>query len=202
MSAPAACAGPRPRPSTPSSEIPTAIAEPERQRLAVPAEDDQRAHSLEQVGDRVDGRDRAEPVRSISSRGSALEDRNTSTKNSGNTPWTASPEPVRSPISAPERRRTPARSAAPARASRARRRRPPRSAARPRSRPPGRCTADISATAITPASLPSSSAARRIGVSARRLRNPVSMSRARLEPALIEANSAPWMNGNASAKFR
>ena len=38
---------------------------------------------------------------SIRSRGSELEDRNRNTKNSGNTPWTASPEPVRSPMNAP-----------------------------------------------------------------------------------------------------
>ena len=40
---------------------------------------------------------------SIRSRGSALEDRNRSTKNSGKTPCTASPEPDRSPTNAPER---------------------------------------------------------------------------------------------------
>jgi hypothetical protein len=50
--------------------------------------------------------------------------------------------------------------------------------------------------------LPISSAARCIGVSASRRMKPVSTSRARLEPALIDANSAPWMNGNAIAKFR
>ena len=44
--------------------------------------------------------------------------------------------------------------------------------------------------------------ARRIGVSASRLRKPVWMSRARSVPAFIVANSAPWMNGTASAKAR
>ena len=62
--------------------------------------------------------------------------------------------------------------------------------------------AAISATTITPARLPISSADRCIGVSASRLRKPVSTSRARLVPALIEANSEPWMNGNAIAKSR
>jgi hypothetical protein len=55
---------------------------------------------------------------------------------------------------------------------------------------------------MTPARLPSRSAVRRIGVSASRLRKPVSTSRARLEPALTEANSEPWMNGKAIAKSR
>jgi hypothetical protein len=50
--------------------------------------------------------------------------------------------------------------------------------------------------------LPSSSVARCIGVSASRFRKPVSTSRARLDPALIDANSEPWMNGNAIAKSR
>jgi len=49
--------------------------------------------------------------------------------------------------------------------------------------------------------LPSSSAERTIGVSASRLRKPVSTSRARLEPALMDANSAPCMKGIAIAKF-
>src|SRR3954452_24734438 len=62
--------------------------------------------------------------------------------------------------------------------------------------------AAISATTITPARLPISSADRCIGVSASRLMKPVSTSRARLVPALIEANSEPWMNGNAIAKSR
>src|SRR5207248_534304 len=52
----------------------------------------------------------------------------------------------------------------------------------------------------TPPSWPPSTASRRIGVSVRRLRNPVWMSRARSVPAFIVANSAPWMKGTASAK--
>ena len=51
-------------------------------------------------------------------------------------------------------------------------------------------------------SCPSSIAARRIGVSASRFRKPVSTSRAIALPALIDANSDPWMNGNAIAKSR
>src|SRR5438046_2467945 len=39
----------------------------------------------------------------------------------------------------------------------------------------------------------------RIGVSERRLRKPVWMSRARSVPAFMVAKSAPWMNGTASA---
>src|SRR5512132_2362239 len=52
----------------------------------------------------------------------------------------------------------------------------------------------------TPPSCPASRAIPRIGVSERRLRNPVWMSRARSVPAFIVANRAPWMNGTASAK--
>ena len=44
-----------------------------------------------------------------------------------------------------------------------------------------------------------SSAAPRIGVSERRLKKPVWISRARSVPAFIVANSAPWMKGTASA---
>ncbi len=40
-----------------------------------------------------------------------------------------------------------------------------------------------------------------MGVSVRRLRNPVWMSRARSVPAFTVANSAPWMNATASAKL-
>src|SRR5437868_4589482 len=52
----------------------------------------------------------------------------------------------------------------------------------------------------TPPSCPARSAIPRIGVRERRLRKPVWMSRARSVPAFIVANSAPWMNGTASAK--
>ena len=41
--------------------------------------------------------------------------------------------------------------------------------------------------------------ARRSGVSARRLKKPLSMSSARLVPVLICANVAPWMNATAIA---
>ena len=61
---------------------------------------------------------------------------------------------------------------------------------------------EASATTITPPRCPSSSAARCIGVIARRLRKPVSTSRASALPALIIANSAPCMNGTAIAKSR
>src|SRR6266545_5634330 len=54
--------------------------------------------------------------------------------------------------------------------------------------------------ATIPPSCPVRSATPRIGVSARRFRKPVWMSRARSVPAFIVAKSAPWMNGMASAK--
>ena len=53
-----------------------------------------------------------------------------------------------------------------------------------------------------PASRPLSSAAPRSGVSAMRLRKPVSMSRARSVPELITENSAPCMKVIARAKVR
>ena len=55
---------------------------------------------------------------------------------------------------------------------------------------------------ITPAMWPASIVLFRTGVSARRLRKPVWMSRARSVPAFIVANSAPWTNGTATAKAR
>ena len=55
---------------------------------------------------------------------------------------------------------------------------------------------------VTPARWPARRALPRIGVSARRLRKPFWMSRARSVPAFIVANSAPWMNGTATAKAR
>ena len=60
----------------------------------------------------------------------------------------------------------------------------------------------MNATTITPPSWPISSAARCIGVIARRWRNPVSTSRAIDAPALMHANSDPCMNGTAIAKSR
>src|SRR3954447_3340883 len=56
--------------------------------------------------------------------------------------------------------------------------------------------------ATAPPSWPRSSAAPRIGVSARRLRKPVSTSRARSVPAVAAANSAPCMNANGRKKSR
>ena len=53
-----------------------------------------------------------------------------------------------------------------------------------------------------PASWPISSATRRSGVSASRLRKPVSMSLATLVPALLAENIAPWTNGIASANWK
>ena len=81
---------------------PMATREAERQRLAVPAGDQQAAHALDQIGDRVPRRDRRGTSRSGSGCGAGcIEDRKSRTKNSGNRPWTASPEPVRSAAAQP-----------------------------------------------------------------------------------------------------
>ena len=63
-------------------------------------------------------------------------------------------------------------------------------------------TAWITPTTSAPPSWPTSSASPRSGVIASRLRNPLSMSRARSTPAVIETNIAPWMNGIAIRKSR
>jgi hypothetical protein len=61
-------------------------------------------------------------------------------------------------------------------------------------------TADCSApTAATPTSRPAISATLRRGVSARRLKKPLSMSSARFVPVLISANIAPCRNATAIA---
>ena len=60
----------------------------------------------------------------------------------------------------------------------------------------------IMPSARMPASWPIISATRRSGVSASRLRKPVSMSFATLVPALLAENSAPWTNGIASANWK
>ena len=138
---------------------------------------------------------------SIRLRGSELEDRNRNTKKSGKTPCTASPEPVRSPTNAPTRRERERDQ------QRQREHHQHTGRAGRHVQAGGEADREVdhggsSATTITPARLPISSADRRIGVSASRLMKPVSTSRARLVPALIEANSEPWMNGNAIAKSR
>ena len=62
-------------------------------------------------------------------------------------------------------------------------------------------TADCSAPrAATPTSRPPISDTRRSGVSAKRLKNPLSMSSARFVPVLISANMPPWMKATAIAK--
>ena len=53
-----------------------------------------------------------------------------------------------------------------------------------------------------PVICPARSAEPRTGVSESREKNPVWMSRARSVPAFIVENSAPWMNGTASAKAK
>ena len=99
MSAPASSAGRRRASVIATRRDRGREPEPERQRLAVPARDDQRADALDQVGDRVVGRDRAEPVLlDQRCRGRLIELRNSSTNSSGKKPWTASPEPERSPM--------------------------------------------------------------------------------------------------------
>ena len=74
---------------------------------------------------------------------------------------------------------------------------------RPRRRGRRRCSAAAwtNPSAIAPPSVPASSAAPPSGVSASRLRKPVSMSVARSVPELSRAKIAPWMNGTASAKL-
>ncbi len=140
---------------------------------------------------------------SIRFRGISIDEMKRKTKRTGNRPWTASPEPVRSASEDAERaeaerdeeredeqhERSPATPAA---------KRTPTdeadgevddgldAAQRQRRRRAGR------PAGATP----------RIGVSASRLRKPVWMSRARSVPAFIVAKSAPWMNGTASAKAR
>ena len=71
----------------------------------------------------------------------------------------------------------------------------------PAANPASRYTqAETKATTIEPISCPASNAVRFIGVIASRLMKPVSTSRASELPALIAANSEPWMNGTAIAK--
>ena len=54
----------------------------------------------------------------------------------------------------------------------------------------------------SPPSWPAISAEPRIGVSARRLKKPFSMSSARAWPEFMVEKSAPWMKGTAIAKVR
>ena len=137
----------------------------------------------------------------IRSRGRLIEDRNRETKNSGNIVCTASPEPVRSATNAPsdpnptditiDRARMV--SAPPGPAAK------PAPAATPTSRNVTACTTP---SARAPPSIPASSAGAASGVSARRLKKPDSTSLARSVPAFMAANSAPCMNGTASANVR
>ena len=99
-------------------------AEAERERLAVPADDDERADALDQVGDRVVGGDRCgtSPARSAAAAGSSRTGR-AGRRTAGRSP--ARPRPSPSAARRTRRaRRTRARSAAPARAAPARRARP------------------------------------------------------------------------------
>ena len=59
-----------------------------------------------------------------------------------------------------------------------------------------------SPSARMPVSWPIIRATRRSGVSDSRFRNPLSMSLATFVPALFAENSAPWMNGIASANWK
>ena len=120
------------------------------------------------------------------------------TKKSGKKPWTASPEPVRTPTKIPidaEGERDQDGEATGARAPPERRK---RDVPRPRGRQRGRRSPATSPRVMAPPSCPARSAIPRIGVSESRFRKPVWMSRARSVPAFIVANSAPWMNGTAS----
>ena len=63
-------------------------------------------------------------------------------------------------------------------------------------------TAWISPEREDPGQLADHQGQRRSGVSASRLRNPLSMSLATLVPALLAENSAPWTNAIASANWK
>ena len=138
---------------------------------------------------------------SMSSRGKNAELRNSSTKNSGKNPWTASPVPARSATNVPKQANaieitseSASTTSAPA---------TPVAMPTPNATPTTRYS-----TALTrpmnsaPPSCPASSAAPDSGVIARRSRKPPSMSRARSWPPLSAANRAPCMNGIARAKSR
>src|SRR4051812_29812008 len=180
---------------------PYRAAEAERERLAIPACYQQAADRLDQVGDGVVGRDRGNQSVSIRLRGSAFDDRKSSTNSSGNRPWTASPDPVRSAASAPiepkpsvTRIDSASSTGIPA---------GPALKPAPTASPTARNTTACAApSATTPASCPVRSDGLVSGVSDSRERKPLSMSSAMFVPALLDANSAPWMNGTASANVR
>ena len=134
-------------------------------------------------------------------RGRLEELRNSVTNSSGKIPWTASPVPKRSASSAPRPANPNAIRIDSASSTSA----PPTPLAiadaggEPDEQVDDRLhDADTNA----PPSWPTSSASPRSGVSARRLKKPDSMSRARSMPAVIDTNIAPWMNGMASRKSR
>src|SRR3954452_19500722 len=138
-------------------------------------------------------------VASIRFRGMFIDEMKRKTKKAGKRLCTASPEPVRSAAKAPS-----APKARPTRAANANSTSTPAGPAAirtPTAIPTPRYTAAWTRlSTTTPPSWPQSSAIPRIGVSESRFRKPVWMSRARSVPVFMVANSAPWMNGTASAK--
>ena len=132
-------------------------------------------------------------------RGRLIDDRNRKTKKTGNMPCTASPLPVRRATTRPRAPKPSVISIERATITST----PAKPAAKcaPTAAPTIRnATACTSPSIRLPVSRPTSSAQPRSGVSARRLRKPVSMSRAMSVPELITPNSAPCRNGIASAK--
>ena len=202
MCASASRAAPRRRPSSPTTPIATANPKASASAWRVPPLDDQAAHALDQVRDRVQRRDGPEPVdldqvaRHVH-RGEEQEDEQHGEEPLHGLARAGAQRGERAQRA--EREHDQGRRGAAARPRRARRTRAGR---RPPARPRGR---------RAPAPAPSRrrrragrarSAVERIGVSASRFRKPVWMSRARSVPAFIVANSAPWMNGTASANAR
>jgi hypothetical protein len=133
---------------------------------------------------------------SISGLGMDRLERNRNTKNSGNIPCTASPDPLRMPSITPiDDRAIPIKVASsmistiPG---------SPDWKVTPATNPTTRKVRDEnSETASTPASWPNSSAFPRVGVSASRETKPVCTSLATSVPAPIVANNAAWMKGAA-----
>ena len=87
-------------------------AEPERQRLCIPPSDDQAPDTLDQVRDRVDRGEEAEPGNGDQIAGVFIDEMKRNTKSTGKSPWIDSPEPVRSARNEPSAPKPTATSAA------------------------------------------------------------------------------------------
>jgi hypothetical protein len=138
---------------------------------------------------------------SIRLRGRFIDDRKIATKNSGKALSTASTEPVLMASMAP----IPPNPSATSTVNSTMTSMPPKPLliSTPISSPNARKTTPCSSpSATTPASIPPSSATGRIGVSESLSKKPLSMSRARSEPAVIAPKSEACMSGKANAKSR